>query len=88
MFQKKAPNNIFIIKPQNLKMRGVKILGVLIKFMKQNFSRSPWGPKILGYNFFLGGGFKFRTSQKFRFPTIIIFVIFGTGGKNSLEHNQ
>ena len=29
------------------------------------------------------GWYKFLTSQKFRFPTIIIFVIFWTGGKNS-----
>ena len=26
------------------------------------------------------------TSQKFRFPTIIIFVIFWTGRKNSLDY--
>ena len=32
----------------------------------------------------LGGG-EFWTSQKFRFPTIIIFAIFWTGGKNSLD---
>ena len=30
-------------------------------------------------------GYKFWTSQKFRFPTIIMFVIFWTGGKNSLD---
>ena len=30
-------------------------------------------------------GVKFWTSQKFRFPIIIIFVIFWTGGKNSLD---
>ena len=35
-----------------------------------------------GTNFFFGGG-EFWTSQKFRFPTIIVFVIFWTGGKNS-----
>ena len=29
------------------------------------------------------GGYKFWTSQKFTFPTIIIFVVFWTGGKNS-----
>ena len=29
---------------------------------------------------------KFWTSQKFRFPTVIIFVIFWTGGKNSLYY--
>ena len=34
VFQKKAPYNIFIIKSQNLKMRGVKILGVLIRFTR------------------------------------------------------
>ena len=27
LFQKKARNNIFIIKSENLKMKGVKILG-------------------------------------------------------------
>ena len=32
------------------------------------------------------GGYKFRTSQKFRFPTIIIFVIFWTGDKNLLDY--
>ena len=31
-------------------------------------------------------GVKFWTSQKLRFPTIIIFVIFWNGGKNSLDH--
>ena len=45
-----------------------------------------------GTNFFGGvkiyggtnsGGQTFWTSQKFRFPIIIIFVIFLTGGKNS-----
>ena len=39
VFQKKAPNNIFIMKSQNLKMRVVKILGALIKLMNQNFSK-------------------------------------------------
>ena len=39
-----------------------------------------------------GGRYKFRgvkilnTSQKLRFPTIIIFVIFCTGGKSSLDY--
>ena len=35
-----------------------------------------------------GGGSKNfgRTSQKFRFSTIIILVIFCTGGKNSLDY--
>ena len=59
--------------------------------MNQNFSKSKflhessklehfqWGVKIWGYK--LGGGYKFWTSQKFRFPTIIIFVIFWTEGK-------
>ena len=32
------------------------------------------------------GGYKFWTSQKFRFSTIIIFVMFGNGGKNSLDY--
>ena len=32
------------------------------------------------------GGKKFWTSQKFRFSTIIIFVIFWTGGKNSPDY--
>ena len=30
-------------------------------------------------------GVKILDLSKFRFPTIIIFVIFWTGGKNSLE---
>ena len=40
-----------------------------------------------------GGGsvkilvYKFWTSQKFIFPTIIIFLVFWTGGKNSLDYN-
>ena len=34
----------------------------------------------------LGGGVKFWTSQMFRSPTIIIFVIFWSGGKNSLDY--
>ena len=33
---------------------------------------------------FGGGGF--QTSQKFRFPTITIFVIFWTVGKNSRDY--
>ena len=53
--------------------------------MNQNFSKSKflhessklehfqWGVKFWGY--------KFWTSQKFRFPAIITFVIFWTGGK-------
>ena len=32
------------------------------------------------------GGQKFWTSQKFRLPTSIIFVIFWNGGKNSLDY--
>ena len=32
----------------------------------------------------LGGGF--WTSEKFRFPTIIILVIFWTGGKNLSDY--
>ena len=60
--------------------------------MNQNFSKSKflhessklekfqWGGG--GGNF---GGQKFWTSQKFRFPTIIIFVIFWTRGTNSLD---
>ena len=40
MFQKKAPHNIFIIKSQNLKMEGGGDLGVQIKLMNQNFSKS------------------------------------------------
>ena len=31
-------------------------------------------------------GLKFWASQKFSFPRIIIFVIFWTGGKNSLDY--
>ena len=34
----------------------------------------------------LGGGGKNFGPLKFRFPTIIIFVIFWTGGKNSLDY--
>ena len=44
------------------------------------------GGKILGLQIFFWGGVEFWTSQKFRFPTIIIFVIFWTGGKNSLYY--
>ena len=40
-----------------------------------------WGGKNLGGTNL--GGYKVWTSQKFRFPTIIIFVIFWTGGKSS-----
>ena len=54
--------------------------------MNQNFSKS----KILHESFklehFQWGGKKIWTSQKFRFPTIIIFVIFWTGGKNSSDN--
>ena len=32
------------------------------------------------------GEYKFWTSQKFRFSTIITFVIFWTGGENSLDN--
>ena len=41
-FQKRAPNNIFIIKSQKLTRGGggVKTYGVLIKLMNQNFSKS------------------------------------------------
>ena len=57
--------------------------------MNQNFSKS----KILHESSKLEHfqlGYKFRGVQildlsKFRFPTIIIFVIFWTGGKNSLD---
>ena len=38
-----------------------------------------------GYNFSGGGGVKCWTSLKFRFPTIIIFVAFWAGGKNSRD---
>ena len=64
--------------------------------MNQNFSKSKilhadhlnWSIFILGYKFW---GYKFRGVQifdlsKFRFPTIIIFVIFWTGSKNSLDY--
>ena len=34
--------------------------------------------KILGY--------KFWTSQKFRFPTITIFLVIWTGGENSIDY--
>ena len=43
-----------------------------------------WAVKILGVQIL--GGKKFWTSQKFRFSTIIIFVIFWTGGKISLDY--
>ena len=43
------------------------------------------GVKILGVQFFFWGG-GFWTSQKFRFPTIIIFVIFWTRGKDLLDY--
>ena len=33
-------------------------------------------------------GYKFWNSQKFRFSTMIKFVIFWTGGKNSLDYLQ
>ena len=33
-----------------------------------------------------GGGLKILHLSKVRFPTIIIFVIFWTGGKNSLDY--
>ena len=63
--------------------------------MNQNFSKSKflhessklehfrWGGKTFGGTNL--GGKKFWTSQNFRFPIIIIFVIFWTGGKNSLD---
>ena len=55
--------------------------------MNQNFSKS----KILHESSKLkhlngGGGGRFWTSQKFGFPTIITFVIFWTGSKNSLDY--
>ena len=65
--------------------------------MNQNFSKSKilhessklehflWGVKFWGYRF---RGVKIWTSQKFRFSTIIIFVIFWTGGKNSLDYTE
>ena len=93
---KKAPDNIFIIKSQNLKMRGVTIYEILIELMNPNFSKSKilhessklehfqWGVKNFGSTNL--GGLKFWTSQKFRFSTIIIFLIFWTGGKNSLDY--
>ena len=63
--------------------------------MNQNFSRSKilhesyklknfqWGRGVKNFGGTNLGGYKFWTSQKFRFPTLIIFVIFWTGGKNS-----
>ena len=67
--------------------------------MNQNFSKSKflnesstlehfqWGYKFWGYKFrgYKFGGYEFWISRKFRFPTIIISVIFWTGGKNSLD---
>ena len=41
------------------------------------------GVQILGLQI---QGVKVWTSQKFRFPTIIIFVILWLGGKNSLDY--
>ena len=49
----------------------------------QNWSIFNGGENFGGTNL---GGYKFWTSQKFRFSTIIIFVIFWTGGKNSLDY--
>ena len=40
------------------------------------------GLKFWGYRF---RGYEFWTSQKFRFPTITIYITFWTGGKNSLD---
>ena len=67
-----------------------------MKKLNQNFSKSKrlhkssklehfqWGEgKNLGVQF---RGYKFWTSQKFRFQTIITFVIFWTGGKNLLDY--
>ena len=39
LFQKKAPDNIFITKSRNLKTKGLNV-GVPIKLMNQNFSKS------------------------------------------------
>ena len=55
MLQKKAPNNIFIIKSQNLKMRGVKISGVPIRLMNQNFSKVKYYTNHLNSSIFNGG---------------------------------
>ena len=52
--------------------------------MNRNFFKSKILHKSSKLEHFLWG-LKFWTSQKFRFPTII-FVIFWTGGRNSLEY--
>ena len=67
--------------------------------MNQNFSKVKFYTNHLKWSIFNGGGWgvlkilrykfrgKFWTSQKFdRFPTIIVFVIFWTEGKNSLDY--
>ena len=62
MFQKKAPNNIFISKSQNLKKGGGGIYGVLIKLMNQNFSKVEFYTNHLNWSIFnegqkfMGGG--------------------------------
>ena len=53
--------------------------------MNQNFSKSKILHESSKLNYFQWG-YKFGTSQKFRFPTIIIVVIFLAGGKNSLDY--
>ena len=58
MFQNKAPDNIFIIKSQNLKMTGGKNLGVLIKLMNQNFSKSKILHESSKLSIFSGGRVK------------------------------
>ena len=78
-------------------MRRVKTYGVLIKLMNQNFSKSKILHESSKLEHFHGGRLKcsgsanlggggFWTSQKFRFPTIIILVIFWTVGKNSPDY--
>ena len=56
--------------------------------MNQNFSKSKilheWSK--LEHFQWGGGGCKNFGPQKFTFPTIIIFVIFWKGGKNSLDY--
>ena len=72
--------------------RGGENLGVLIKLMNQISRKVNFYTNHLNRNIFSGGknsggtnigGKNFGPLKKFRFPTIIIFVIFWTGGKNS-----
>ena len=54
--------------------------------MNQNFSKSKSLHKSSKLKDFQLGVKILDLSKKFRFPTIIIFVIFWTGGKNSPDY--